>query len=162
MFLRYYPICFEKICIHLLQIQCQINYACFSFYFRYNLLGSKNLTQKFNSDLAEYSGHIFATCLGDPSWVKTCKRAITRYSYDSNSAKLTIGHPGHFRKVWDFWRNRGLQQVLSTGNASVLMNSLFFTWFSCLASNCKATFVSLSFSFQLVRLQSKFKKLTVN
>ena len=129
--------------------------------FRYNLLASKNFTQNFNSDLAEYSGHIFATCLGDPSWIKTCKRAITRY--DSNSTKLTIGHPGHFRKVWDFWRNRGLQQVLSTGNASILP-FLAGVFYSFLANTFKddtclkrGKNIFLSYFFLIVSQQRKTK-----
>ncbi|XP_072039875.1 alpha-2,8-sialyltransferase 8E-like [Amphiura filiformis] len=42
--------------------------------------------------------------------VSTCSATV-----ESNTSTLMIGHPGHFRKVWDFWRARGLKQVLSTG-----------------------------------------------
>ena len=81
---------------------------------RYNYFGSQQLTDKFNSDMAQFQGILMLPCFSDEAWMPICSRALQRLT-PKKYLKVAFGDPQQFSLIRDYWVTKGLSKYPSTG-----------------------------------------------
>ncbi|XP_071500005.1 alpha-N-acetylneuraminate alpha-2,8-sialyltransferase ST8SIA3-like [Diadema antillarum] len=69
--------------------------------------------EAYNVVLEPYNGVLALPCFSHMFFLRLCFKAIKQY-YREN-ANMTLMHPEHFNTVWDFWKDRGMMSLPSTG-----------------------------------------------
>ncbi|XP_071799314.1 alpha-2,8-sialyltransferase 8B-like [Asterias amurensis] len=81
---------------------------------KYNYFGSQQLTDKFNSDMAQFQGILMLPCFSDEAWMPICSRALQRLT-PKKYLKVAFGDPQQFSLIRDYWVTKGLSKYPSTG-----------------------------------------------
>ncbi|XP_072172529.1 CMP-N-acetylneuraminate-poly-alpha-2,8-sialyltransferase-like [Diadema setosum] len=63
---------------------------------------------------SQYHGQVWLPCFGVEAHHVSCLRALD--VYNQTEPELVVGHPDHYRLIWEFWKSRKLgKAALSTG-----------------------------------------------
>ncbi len=101
----------DKYRYRLIVVYC---YPLLNLFPRYNYFGSQQLTEKFNSDMAQFRGILMLPCFSDEAWMPICSRALQRLT-PKQYLKVAFGDPQQFSLIRDYWVTKGLSKYPSTG-----------------------------------------------
>eukprot|EP00057_Strongylocentrotus_purpuratus_P028352 XP_011682826.1 PREDICTED: alpha-2,8-sialyltransferase 8E [Strongylocentrotus purpuratus] len=83
------------------------------FVFRFGGLASDRNLSHFLHHMKEYSGYLWFPCLSSHRYTDLCLNAS--FFYNNTENQFVVGHPEHFKAIWQFWKDRNVTKIISTG-----------------------------------------------
>ncbi|XP_030852159.1 alpha-N-acetylneuraminide alpha-2,8-sialyltransferase [Strongylocentrotus purpuratus] len=80
---------------------------------RFGGLASDRNLSHFLHHMKEYSGYLWFPCLSSHRYTDLCLNAS--FFYNNTENQFVVGHPEHFKAIWQFWKDRNVTKIISTG-----------------------------------------------
>ncbi|XP_054765388.2 CMP-N-acetylneuraminate-poly-alpha-2,8-sialyltransferase-like [Lytechinus pictus] len=83
------------------------------FFKRFGGLANESNLSEFLHQMKEYSGYLWFPCLSSHRYTDICLNAS--FFYNNSENQFVVGHPEHFKAIWQFWKDRNVTKIISTG-----------------------------------------------